>query len=53
MPTGLAIFFGLVVIYGAVAVWLGRFSITMPIIFVVVGALLGPRAWSRPRMPSC
>jgi NhaP-type Na+/H+ or K+/H+ antiporter len=43
MPTGLAIFFGLVVIYGAVAVWLGRFSITMPIIFVAVGAFLGPR----------
>jgi NhaP-type Na+/H+ or K+/H+ antiporter len=43
MPTGVAIFFGLVVVYGAVAVWLGRFSITMPIIFVAVGALLGPR----------
>ena len=43
MPTGLAIFFGLVVVYGAVAVWLGRFSITMPIIFVAVGALLGPQ----------
>jgi len=43
MPTGLAIFLGLVVVYGAVAVWLGRFSITMPIIFVVVGALMGPR----------
>ena len=42
MPTGLAIFLGLVVVYGAVAVWLGRFSITMPIIFVVVGALMGP-----------
>ncbi|MGD9316034.1 MAG: sodium:proton antiporter [Anaerolineae bacterium] len=42
MPTELAIFFGLVVIYGAVAVWLGRFSITMPIVFVAVGALFGP-----------
>ena len=42
MPTGLAIFFGLVVIYGAVAAWLGRFSITMPIVFVAVGVLLGP-----------
>ncbi len=41
MSTGLAVFFGLVVIYGAVAVWLGRSSITMPIIFVVVGALMG------------
>jgi NhaP-type Na+/H+ or K+/H+ antiporter len=43
MSTGLAVFFGLVVIYGAVAVWLGRFSITMPIIFVLVGALFGSR----------
>jgi NhaP-type Na+/H+ or K+/H+ antiporter len=42
MPMGLSIFFGLVVIYGAVAVWLGRFSITMPIIFVAVGAFAGP-----------
>jgi NhaP-type Na+/H+ or K+/H+ antiporter len=43
MSTGLAIFFGLVVIYGAVSVWLGRFSITMPIVFVIVGALAGPK----------
>jgi NhaP-type Na+/H+ or K+/H+ antiporter len=43
MPTGLTILFGLVVVYGAVAVWLGRFSVTMPIIFVAVGALMGPQ----------
>ncbi|MGD8821284.1 MAG: cation:proton antiporter, partial [Anaerolineae bacterium] len=43
MPTGVAIFFALVVLYGALAVWLGRFSVTMPIIFVGVGALLGAR----------
>jgi NhaP-type Na+/H+ or K+/H+ antiporter len=43
MSTGLAIFFGLVVVYGAFAVWLGRFSITMPIIFMFVGALFGSR----------
>jgi NhaP-type Na+/H+ or K+/H+ antiporter len=42
MPEGIAIFLGLVVVYGAFAVWLGRFSITMPIIFVAVGALMGP-----------
>ena len=42
MPTGLAVFFALVVLYGAVAAWLGKFSITMPIIFVLVGALFGP-----------
>jgi NhaP-type Na+/H+ or K+/H+ antiporter len=43
MSTGLAIFCALVVIYGALAVWLGRFSITMPIIFVIVGAFMGSR----------
>ncbi|MGD9375738.1 MAG: cation:proton antiporter [Anaerolineae bacterium] len=43
MPIGVAIFFALVVLYGALAVWLGRFSVTMPIIFVGVGALLGAR----------
>ena len=42
MPVGIAVFLGLVVVYGAVSVWLGRFSITMPIIFVAVGALMGP-----------
>lgn len=42
LSTGLATFFGLVVIYGAVSVWLGRFSITMPIVFVIFGALVGP-----------
>ena len=41
MPIGPAIFFGLIVVYGAVAVWLGRFSVTMPIIFVIVGLLMG------------
>ena len=43
MPIGVAIFLGLVVVYGAVAIRLGRFSITMPIIFVAVGALMGPQ----------
>lgn len=42
LPIELAVFFALVVAYGAVAVLLGRFSLTMPIIFVIVGALLGP-----------
>ena len=42
MSMGVAIFLGLVVVYGAVTVLLGRFSVTMPIIFVAVGALLGP-----------
>ena len=43
MPIGVAVFLGLVVVYGAVAVLLGRFSVTMPIIFVAVGALFGPQ----------
>ena len=43
MPVGTAVFLGLVVVYGAVGVLLGRFSVTMPIIFVAVGALFGPQ----------
>jgi NhaP-type Na+/H+ or K+/H+ antiporter len=39
---GVAVFFALVVLYGAVAAWLGRFSITMPVVFVLIGALFGP-----------
>jgi len=41
MTLGLAIFALLIVIYAALAVWLGRWSITMPMIFVTVGFLLG------------
>jgi NhaP-type Na+/H+ or K+/H+ antiporter len=44
METGLALFFGLVVLYTIVALWLGRFSITMPMVFVVLGALTGAHA---------
>ena len=43
IPAELAVMFALIVAYGAVSVLLGRFSVTMPIIFVVVGALFGPR----------
>ena len=43
MAAGVTVFLALVVIYGAIAVWLGRFSVTMPIIFVLVGALMGTR----------
>ena len=42
MTLGLAIFALLIVIYAALAVWLGRWSITMPMIFVTVGFVLGP-----------
>ena len=41
MAAGLAIFFGIIVVYAVVAVWLGRRSITLPMFFVVVGALTG------------
>jgi NhaP-type Na+/H+ or K+/H+ antiporter len=39
----LAVFFGLIVAYGAIAVGLGRFSVTMPVVFVAVGAVFGSR----------
>jgi NhaP-type Na+/H+ or K+/H+ antiporter len=41
---GLVLFLGLVVLYAAYSQWLGRFSITMPMIFVFIGALVGPHA---------
>ncbi len=42
MILGWAIFALLIVIYAALAVRLGRWSITMPMVFVVAGFLLGP-----------
>ena len=42
MIPGLAIFAVLIVLYAALAVKLGRWSITMPMVFVVVGFVLGP-----------
>jgi NhaP-type Na+/H+ or K+/H+ antiporter len=39
---GLTVFAALVALYGAVAGWLSHRSITMPIVFVGVGVLLGP-----------
>jgi NhaP-type Na+/H+ or K+/H+ antiporter len=42
MTTGIAIFTVLIVLYAALAVKLGRWSITMPMVFVAVGFLLGP-----------
>lgn len=44
MEIGLALFFGLVGVYAVFALWLGRFSVTMPVIFVAVGALMGAQA---------
>ncbi len=42
MTTGIAILAVLIVLYAALAAKLGRWSITMPIVFVAVGFLLGP-----------
>jgi NhaP-type Na+/H+ or K+/H+ antiporter len=44
METGLVIFFALVVLYTAVSHWLGRLSITMPIVFILIGAVTGAHA---------
>jgi NhaP-type Na+/H+ or K+/H+ antiporter len=44
MTLGLAILAAVIVLYAAVAVKLGRWSISMPMVFVVVGFLLGPRS---------
>ena len=41
MDSGLVIFLLLIVGYAVVAVWLGNRSITMPMVFLVSGALLG------------
>jgi NhaP-type Na+/H+ or K+/H+ antiporter len=42
MAPGLAVFAAAVVLYGALALRLGRWSISMPMVFVAVGYLLGP-----------
>ena len=42
MTTGFAIFAILIVLYAALAVKLGRWSITTPMVFVAIGFLLGP-----------
>lgn len=42
MNMGLAILAVLIVIYAAVAVKLGRWSVTMPMVFVGIGLILGP-----------
>ena len=41
MDSGLVVFLLLIVAYAVVAVWLGNRSITMPMVFLVSGALLG------------
>lgn len=41
-PTELALFFFLIVLYGVVALRLARISVTMPLIFVLISAIIGP-----------
>jgi len=42
IEAGLAIFAIILVVYGGVGILLGRWSITMPIVFVIIGVLIGP-----------
>ncbi len=42
IEAGLAIFVILLALYGGIGILLGRWSITMPMVFVVIGVLLGP-----------
>ncbi|MBE2223866.1 MAG: sodium:proton antiporter [Anaerolineae bacterium] len=42
LPTELALFFLLVVLYSIIAVRLDRISITMPLVFVIISAIIGP-----------
>ena len=44
METGLVLFLILVVLYTLFSKWLGRYSVTMPIVFVIAGALTGAQA---------
>jgi NhaP-type Na+/H+ or K+/H+ antiporter len=46
MEMGVAILLAAVAIYGGVALWLGRISITAPIIFVLLGTLIGEHVLS-------
>ncbi len=41
MTTGIAVLAALIVLYATLAVKLGRWSITMPMVFVLIGAVLG------------
>lgn len=41
MDVGVSIFLVLVVLYCVIGLWLGRFSITMPMVFIVIGLALG------------
>jgi NhaP-type Na+/H+ or K+/H+ antiporter len=42
LEAGLAVFAILLAVYGGIGIFLGRWSITMPIVFVIIGVVLGP-----------
>jgi len=42
LEAGLAVFTILLAVYGGVGILLGRWSITMPMVFVIIGVLVGP-----------
>ncbi len=42
IESGLAVFAVLLVIYGGIGILLGRWSITMPMVFVIIGVVIGP-----------
>jgi NhaP-type Na+/H+ or K+/H+ antiporter len=46
MDFGLAVLMAVVVIYGAISLWLGRLWVTAPMIFVLLGALVGEHGLS-------
>jgi sodium/hydrogen antiporter len=42
LATGLAVFAILLAVYGGIGILLGRWSITMPLVFVIIGVISGP-----------
>ncbi len=42
IESGLAVFAILLAVYGGIGILLGRWSITMPMVFVIIGVVIGP-----------
>lgn len=42
IESGLAVFVILLALYGGIGILLGRWSITMPMVFVIIGVVIGP-----------
>lgn len=41
METGMVLLLAVIVIYALISLWLGKLLITMPMVFVLLGALFG------------